>query len=103
MISFYFIFIVSVCFKVVQLLLSSNMCAAMLEPKPSDPNGVSPLHLAAKNGHIDVIRSVKECALSVCLSQVCLYSQSFSYSNLFMMMIHVVFCPVRVIGLEILF
>lgn len=40
----------------VQLLLSSNMCAAMLEPKPSDPNGVSPLHLAAKNGHIDVIR-----------------------------------------------
>uniref|UniRef100_A0A3Q2EAL2 Uncharacterized protein n=1 Tax=Cyprinodon variegatus TaxID=28743 RepID=A0A3Q2EAL2_CYPVA len=43
--------------RVVQLLLSSNMCAAMLEPKPSDPNGVSPLHLAAKNGHIDVIRS----------------------------------------------
>lgn len=42
--------------QVVQLLLSSNMCAAMLEPKPSDPNGVSPLHLAAKNGHIDVIR-----------------------------------------------
>ncbi|KAK1885765.1 Caskin-1 [Dissostichus eleginoides] len=38
---------------VVQLLLSSNMCAAMLEPKPTDPNGVSPLHLAAKNGHID--------------------------------------------------
>lgn len=32
------------------------MCAAMLEPKPSDPNGISPLHLAAKNGHIDVIR-----------------------------------------------
>jgi len=43
-------------FQVVQLLLSSNMCAAMLEPKPCDPNGVSPLHLAAKNGHIDVIR-----------------------------------------------
>lgn len=42
--------------QVVQLLLSSNMCATMLEPKPSDPNGVSPLHLAAKNGHIDVIR-----------------------------------------------
>lgn len=31
----------------------------MLEPKPSDPNGVSPLHLAAKNGHIDVIRSAQ--------------------------------------------
>ncbi|KAF5892043.1 caskin-1-like isoform X2, partial [Clarias magur] len=41
--------------SVVQLLLSSNMCAAMLEPKPSDPNGISPLHLAAKNGHIDII------------------------------------------------
>uniref|UniRef100_A0A672GUK0 Uncharacterized protein n=1 Tax=Salarias fasciatus TaxID=181472 RepID=A0A672GUK0_SALFA len=45
---------------VVQLLLSSNMCAAMLEPKPSDPNGVSPLHLAAKNGHIEVIRCGQE-------------------------------------------
>lgn len=46
-------------FKVVQLLLSSNMCAALLEPRPSDttdPNGTSPLHLAAKNGHIDIIR-----------------------------------------------
>ncbi|XP_029602965.1 caskin-1-like, partial [Salmo trutta] len=41
---------------VVQLLLSSNVCAAMIEPKPSNQNGVSPLHLAAKNGHIDVIR-----------------------------------------------
>lgn len=46
-------------FKVVQLLLSSNMCAALLEPRPgdtTDPNGTSPLHLAAKNGHIDIIR-----------------------------------------------
>ncbi|XP_028830605.1 caskin-1 isoform X3 [Denticeps clupeoides] len=42
--------------RVVQLLLSSNVCAAMLEPKTSDPNGTSPLHLAAKNGHIDIIR-----------------------------------------------
>ncbi|XP_062865779.1 caskin-1 [Trichomycterus rosablanca] len=41
---------------VVQLLLNSNMCAAMLEPKPSDPNGISPLHLAAKNGHIDIMK-----------------------------------------------
>ncbi|KAF4792006.1 hypothetical protein TURU_126257 [Turdus rufiventris] len=44
---------------VVQLLLNSNMCAALLEPKPgdtTDPNGTSPLHLAAKNGHIDIIR-----------------------------------------------
>lgn len=46
-------------FKVVQLLLSSNMCTALLEPRPgdtTDPNGTSPLHLAAKNGHIDIIR-----------------------------------------------
>lgn len=45
----------------VQLLLSSNMCAALLEPKKgdtTDPNGTSPLHLAAKNGHIDIIRYV---------------------------------------------
>ncbi|KAL2086426.1 hypothetical protein ACEWY4_017485 [Coilia grayii] len=41
---------------VVQLLLNSNMCAAMLEPKTSDPNETTPLHLAAKNGHIDIIR-----------------------------------------------
>ncbi|XP_029805285.1 caskin-1 [Suricata suricatta] len=44
---------------VVQLLLNSNMCAALLEPRPgdaTDPNGTSPLHLAAKNGHIDIIR-----------------------------------------------
>lgn len=35
------------------------MCAALLEPRPGDttnPNGTSPLHLAAKNGHIDIIR-----------------------------------------------
>lgn len=35
------------------------MCAALLEPKKgdtTDPNGTSPLHLAAKNGHIDIIR-----------------------------------------------
>lgn len=50
-------------FKVVQLLLSSNMCAALLEPRPgdtTDPNGTSPLHLAAKNGHIDIIRYSQE-------------------------------------------
>ncbi|XP_068583191.1 caskin-1 isoform X2 [Cebidichthys violaceus] len=50
---------------VVQLLLSSNMCAAMLEPKPSDPNGVSPLHLAAKNGHIDVIRLLIQAGIDI--------------------------------------
>ncbi|MGH0142019.1 UNVERIFIED_CONTAM: hypothetical protein FKN15_030018 [Acipenser sinensis] len=48
---------------VVQLLLSSNMCAALLEPKPgdtTDPNSTSPLHQAAKNGHIDIIRYKKK-------------------------------------------
>ncbi|XP_067115088.1 caskin-1 [Osmerus mordax] len=50
---------------VVQLLLSSNMCAAMLEPKPSDPTGVSPLHLAAKNGHIDVIRLLIQAGIDI--------------------------------------
>ncbi|XP_051940722.1 caskin-2-like isoform X2 [Hippocampus zosterae] len=50
---------------VVQLLLSSNMCATMLEPKPSDPNGVSPLHLAAKNGHIDVIRLLIQAGIDI--------------------------------------
>ncbi|XP_034542903.1 caskin-2 [Notolabrus celidotus] len=50
---------------VVQLLLSSNMCAAMIEPKPSDPNGVSPLHLAAKNGHIDVIKLLIQAGIDI--------------------------------------
>ncbi|XP_041838837.1 caskin-1 isoform X2 [Melanotaenia boesemani] len=50
---------------VVQLLLSSNMCAAMIEPKPSDPNGVSPLHLAAKNGHIEVIRLLIQAGIDI--------------------------------------
>uniref|UniRef100_A0A673A5P0 Uncharacterized protein n=1 Tax=Sphaeramia orbicularis TaxID=375764 RepID=A0A673A5P0_9TELE len=56
---------ISLCFQVVQLLLSSNMCAAMLEPKPSDPNGVSPLHLAAKNGHIEVIRLLIQAGIDI--------------------------------------
>ncbi|KAL4593439.1 caskin-1-like isoform X1 [Arapaima gigas] len=54
---------------VVQLLLNSNMCAALLEPRPSDatdPNGTSPLHLAAKNGHIDIIRSEVAAPVASC-------------------------------------
>uniref|UniRef100_H3D932 CASK interacting protein 1 n=1 Tax=Tetraodon nigroviridis TaxID=99883 RepID=H3D932_TETNG len=53
---------------VVQLLLSSNMCAALLEPKKgdtTDPNGTSPLHLAAKNGHIDIIRLLIQAGIDI--------------------------------------
>ncbi|XP_048868743.1 caskin-1 isoform X1 [Brienomyrus brachyistius] len=53
---------------VVQLLLSSNMCAALLEPKPgdsTDPNGTSALHLAAKNGHIDIIRLLIQAGIDI--------------------------------------
>ncbi|XP_048846387.1 caskin-1-like isoform X9 [Brienomyrus brachyistius] len=53
---------------VVQLLLNSNMCAALLEPKPgnpTDPNGTSPLHLAAKNGHIDIIRLLIQAGIDI--------------------------------------
>ncbi|RXM31962.1 Caskin-1 [Acipenser ruthenus] len=53
---------------VVQLLLSSNMCAALLEPKPgdtTDPNGTSPLHQAAKNGHIDIIRLLLQAGINI--------------------------------------
>ncbi|XP_078200474.1 caskin-1 isoform X5 [Callithrix jacchus] len=53
---------------VVQLLLSSNMCAALLEPRPgdtTDPNGTSPLHLAAKNGHIDIIRLLLQAGIDI--------------------------------------
>lgn len=60
--------------QVVQLLLNSNMCAALLEPKPgdtTDPNGTSPLHLAAKNGHIDIIRWVPWAGVAVPVSPLC--------------------------------
>ncbi|XP_040314619.1 caskin-1 [Herpailurus yagouaroundi] len=53
---------------VVQLLLNSNMCAALLEPRPgdtTDPNGTSPLHLAAKNGHIDIIRLLLQAGIDI--------------------------------------
>lgn len=62
------------------------MCAAMLEPKPSDPNGVSPLHLAAKNGHIDVIRYENPSVLSVC------HSASYSFNVMLLF-----FCPLSLL------
>ncbi|XP_048466959.1 caskin-2-like [Rhincodon typus] len=45
--------------KVAQLLLNSNMCVALLEGQSkdsTDANFTTPLHLAAKNGHKDIIR-----------------------------------------------
>ncbi|XP_078081441.1 caskin-2 isoform X2 [Mustelus asterias] len=45
--------------KVAQLLLNSNMCVALLEGQTkdsTDTNFTTPLHLAAKNGHKDIIR-----------------------------------------------
>ncbi|XP_067860465.1 caskin-2-like isoform X2 [Heptranchias perlo] len=45
--------------KVAQLLLNSNMCVALLEGQSkdsADANFTTPLHLAAKNGHKDIIR-----------------------------------------------
>ncbi|XP_041134296.1 caskin-1-like [Polyodon spathula] len=53
---------------VVQLLLSSSMSAALLEPKPgetTDPNSTSPLHQAAKNGHIDIIRLLLQAGIDI--------------------------------------
>lgn len=45
-----------------QLLLNSHLCVALLEGEakdPCDPNYTTPLHLAAKNGHREVIRYPK--------------------------------------------
>ncbi|XP_075033947.1 caskin-2 isoform X2 [Mixophyes fleayi] len=44
--------------KVVQLLLNSHLCVSLLEgitKDPTDPNFTTPLHLAAKNGHREVL------------------------------------------------
>ncbi|KAG8564977.1 hypothetical protein GDO81_012650 [Engystomops pustulosus] len=44
--------------KVVHLLLNSHLCVSLLEgisKDPTDPNFTTPLHLAAKNGHREVI------------------------------------------------
>lgn len=45
--------------QVAQLLLSSNMVVALLEgerKEPTDSAFTTPLHLAARNGHKDVIQ-----------------------------------------------
>ncbi|KAM6297432.1 LOW QUALITY PROTEIN: caskin-2 [Aegotheles albertisi] len=46
--------------KVAQLLLNSHLCVALLEGQSkdaTDPNYTTPLHLAAKNGHKEIIRA----------------------------------------------
>ncbi|XP_073801318.1 caskin-2 isoform X8 [Danio rerio] len=54
--------------KVAQLLLSSNMVASLLEGDQrdaSDSNCNTPLHLAARNGHKDVIRLLLKAGIDI--------------------------------------
>ncbi|XP_016312579.1 caskin-2 [Sinocyclocheilus anshuiensis] len=54
--------------KVAQLLLSSNMVASLLEgdrKDGSDSNCNTPLHLAARNGHKDVIRLLLKAGIDI--------------------------------------
>ncbi|XP_003340357.2 caskin-2 isoform X2 [Monodelphis domestica] len=54
--------------KVAQLLLNSHLCVALLEGEakdPSDPNYTTPLHLAAKNGHKEVIRQLLRAGIEI--------------------------------------
>ncbi|XP_064629670.1 caskin-2-like isoform X3 [Lineus longissimus] len=46
-------------YRVVELLLSSNLCSSLLQSSPNDMldnNRTTCLHLAAKNGHSDILR-----------------------------------------------
>ncbi|XP_027729190.1 caskin-2 [Vombatus ursinus] len=54
--------------KVAQLLLNSHLCVALLEGEakdPNDPNYTTPLHLAAKNGHKEVIRQLLRAGIEI--------------------------------------
>lgn len=54
--------------KVAQLLLNSHLCVALLEGEakdPCDPNYTTPLHLAAKNGHREVIRQLLKAGIEI--------------------------------------
>ncbi|XP_012933564.1 caskin-2 isoform X1 [Heterocephalus glaber] len=54
--------------KVAQLLLNSHLCVALLEGEakdPGDPNYTTPLHLAAKNGHREVIRQLLRAGIEI--------------------------------------
>ncbi|XP_062264198.1 caskin-2-like isoform X4 [Platichthys flesus] len=54
--------------KVAQLLLSSNMVVALLEgerKEPTDSAFTTPLHLAARNGHKDIIRLLLQAGIDI--------------------------------------
>ncbi|XP_043940877.1 caskin-2 isoform X2 [Protopterus annectens] len=54
--------------KVAQLLLNSNVCVALLEGQSkdgSDINFTTPLHLAARNGHKEVIRLLLKAGIDI--------------------------------------
>ncbi|XP_056433606.1 caskin-2-like [Gadus chalcogrammus] len=54
--------------KVAQLLLSSNMVTSLLEGEGRDPQdsaSTTPLHLAARNGHRDVIRLLLKAGIDI--------------------------------------
>ncbi|XP_034045747.1 caskin-2-like isoform X2 [Thalassophryne amazonica] len=54
--------------KVAQLLLSSNMVVALLEgerKEPTDSAFTTPLHLAARNGHKDIIRLLMKAGIDI--------------------------------------
>ncbi|KAM6957122.1 caskin-2 [Aplochiton taeniatus] len=54
--------------KVAQLLLSSNMVVSLLEgdrKEPTDSGFTTPLHLAARNGHKDIIRLLLKAGIDI--------------------------------------
>ncbi|NWZ61051.1 CSKI2 protein, partial [Acrocephalus arundinaceus] len=54
--------------KVAQLLLNSHLCVALLEGQSkdaTDPNYTTPLHLAAKNGHKEIIRQLLRAGIEI--------------------------------------
>uniref|UniRef100_A0A8C0BFV6 Caskin-2 n=1 Tax=Buteo japonicus TaxID=224669 RepID=A0A8C0BFV6_9AVES len=54
--------------QVAQLLLNSHLCVALLEGQSkdaTDPNYTTPLHLAAKNGHKEIIRQLLKAGIEI--------------------------------------
>ncbi|XP_015735753.1 caskin-2 isoform X4 [Coturnix japonica] len=54
--------------KVAQLLLNSHLCVALLDGQSkdaTDPNYTTPLHLAAKNGHKEIIRQLLKAGIEI--------------------------------------